>query len=314
MTRTATPLLAATGTEISSGVALVFPGQGSQRPGMAQPWRDTPGFALWAEADDILGRDVSVLGLDATAEQLTEPVNCQVALYVHHAVLFANWRAAGRQAAVAAGHSLGEYNALHAAGVLTFADGLRLVDQRARATQAAASTNPGGMVACLGGDTAALLATAEQAGVFVANDNAEGQLVLSGSNEALERFAAAAAEQRAKIVRLGVGAAYHSPLMASAVGPLVVALERTSFAEASIPVIANVDAAPHTSAGEWPALLEAQLTAPVRWRETLLALRDTGIAELVELGASPVLAALAKRVTPELARQTISTPDALETT
>lgn len=281
---------------------------------MAEPWRETEAFALWAHADEILGRDVSALGTTATAEELTEPVNCQVALYVHHAVLFTHWRAAGRQAAVAAGHSLGEYNALHAAGVLSFADGLRLVDQRARATQSAAGSNPGGMVACLGGDAAALRALAEQAGVFLANDNADGQLVLSGSDEALQRFATAAADQRAKIVRLGVGAAYHSPLMEPAVAPLVAALERTTFAEASIPVIANVDAAAHTGAAEWPALLEAQLTAPVRWRETLLALRDTGVAELVELGASPVLTGLAKRVTPELARRTISTPDALETT
>lgn len=294
--------------------ALVFPGQGSQREGMARPWQDTPHAQKWTQAGEVLGWDVARLGTTATADELRDPVHCQVALYVHGAVLFDAWSAGGNTAHVTAGHSLGEYNALLAAGVLTFEDGLRLVEQRARATAAAAAQHPGGMVACLGGDSAAARDACLSAGASVANDNADGQLVVAGDEAALKRFTAAMADSRSRVVRLEVGAAYHSPAMAPAVEALVAALHAATWHDARIPVVSNVDAQPHQDAGEWASLLAAQLTAPVRWRETMLCLQAMGATEIVELGASPVLTGLAKRTTPALRRRCVTEPADLETT
>jgi len=291
--------------------ALVFPGQGSQRPGMAAPWRDDPAFALWGRADELLGRNVTRLGLDAGADELREPVNCQVALFVHHAVMTQAWQRTGRRPAAVAGHSLGEYSALLAAGVVSFADALWLVDARARATQAAANAAPGGMVACLGHDTEAVAAACREAGAHVANDNAEGQVVVAGSHEALGGVVRLLAGRSGRVVPLQVGAAYHSPHMAAAVPAFSRAVRRASFAPTRVPVVANVDARPHTDSADWPALLTDQLTAPVRWRETVMTLTAMGVTTVVELGASPVLTGLVKRVAPETARTTVSAPDHL---
>lgn len=292
--------------------AVVFPGQGSQRGGMAAAWREHPAYGLWAEADEVLGRNVTHLGLDASAEDLRDPVNCQIALFVHHAVLLAAWQAAGGVAAVTAGHSLGEYNALLAAGVISFADGLRLVQHRATATATAAAQQPGGMVACLGGDAEGLRAACQEAGVAIANDNAKGQLVVAGDDAGLDAFSALATAQRARVIRLEVGAAYHSPAMAPAVEIFGPSLDAATFRDADIDVISNVDARVHRSAAEWPDLLRRQLVAPVRWRETATALAGAGAHEVVELGASPVLTGLIKRTTPELRRRFVSAPADLE--
>lgn len=294
-----------------TGQAVVFAGQGSQRPGMALAWRGDPAFGLWAQADELLGRDVTRLGTTAPAAELRLPANCQVALYVHAAVTYAAWQREGGTAVVFAGHSLGEYNALQAAGVLSFADGLRLVDQRARATQEAADANPGGMLAIIGGDSDVLRELCQRSGAAIGNDNAPGQLVVSGTDAALTAFTEAADGSGAKIIRLEVGAAYHSPLMEPAVGPLDAALAATHFADAVAPVIANVDARPHDRGADWPALLRAQLTAGVRWRETLERIAASADA-LVELSASPVLTGMAKRVAPQLARRTITTPEQID--
>lgn len=294
--------------------AVVFPGQGSQRPGMARPWQGTAGYRRWAEADEVLGWDVSRLGTDADAGELRVPLHCQVALYVHGAVLFDAWVAAGGTAGVAAGHSLGEYNALLAAGVISFADGLRLVEQRALATQSAAAANPGGMVACLGGEADAVARACADAGAELANDNADGQWVVSGDDSALAHFTEAATQARARVIRLEVGAAYHSSAMAQAVPAFAGAVAQTQFADSAVGVISNVDARVHHRGADWPRLLEAQLTTPVRWRETMGCLAELGVTSMVELGASPVLTGLAKRTSPGLHRQFICVPDDLEAT
>lgn len=296
--------------EDTEGVAVVFPGQGSQRAGMAQAWRGQPSFARWQQADDLLGRDITRLGLDADADELRVPLNCQVALFVHGVVLHEAWTATGGAATVTAGHSLGEYNALVAAGVLDFADGLRLVDARARETQSAADERPGTMVACLGYPVDAVAAACDRAGAHVANDNAPGQIVVAGDGDALDRLRddLAATGERGKVVTLEVGAAYHSPHMEPAVAPFGAVLDGTEFRDSAIPVIANVDAQRHRAAGDWPQVLRAQLTAPVRWRETVLAMADSGVTEVVELGASAVLTALVKRTDRSLGRRTVIEP------
>jgi [acyl-carrier-protein] S-malonyltransferase len=299
-----------------TAVALVFPGQGSQTEGMARAWAGHPAAARWTQADETLDRDVSRLGFDAPADELREPAKCQLALFVHHIVLLEAWRAAGGAEPVAvAGHSLGEYDALVAAGVLDFADGLRLVDARAERTQQAADAAPGSMVACLGFDVDIVAEACTEAGAYVANDNAPGQIVAAGSSEALarltERLGSEGTTSRGKVRPLKVGAAYHSPHMEAAVEPFGRSLDSATFADARVPVVANVDAQPHTAAGEWPDLLRRQLTAPVRWRETVTTLAGLGVDEVVELGASPVLTGLVKRSDRSLGRRTVSLPDDL---
>lgn len=292
---------------------MVFPGQGSQRAGMAQPWRDEPSFLRWAEADELLGRDVTRLGLDAEEDELRVPLNCQVALFVHFVVQHEAWRAAGGRARATAGHSLGEYAALVAAGVLGFADALRLVDVRARATQDAADERPGTMVACLGYPADVVTAACDKVGAHVANDNAPGQLVAAGAAADLDRLreVLAGSGERGKVVNLQVGAAYHSPHMEPAVEPFGVTLDVATFSTATVPVVANVDARPHTAVGDWPALLRAQLTSPVRWRETVGTFGELGLTSVVELGPSPVLTGLVKRTDRSLDRRTVITPDDL---
>ncbi len=296
--------------EDTEGVAVVFPGQGSQRAGMAQAWRGQPSFARWRQADDLLGRDITRLGLDADADELRVPLNCQVALFVHGVVMHEAWTATGATATVTAGHSLGEYNALVAAGVLDFADGLRLVDARARATQSAADERPGTMVACLGYPVDVVAAACDRVGAHVANDNAPGQIVVAGDAEVLDRLRddLATTGERGKVVTLEVGAAYHSPHMEPAVAPFGAVLDDIVFRDSAIPVIANVDAQQHRAAGDWPQVLRAQLTAPVRWRETVVAMAGSGVNQVVELGASAVLTALVKRTDRSLGRRTVIEP------
>lgn len=298
----------------SEGLALVFPGQGSQRPGMAREWQGTRPFERWRQADELLGRNVTRLGLDAGEDELRQPVNCQIGLFVHGTVLLDAWLAHGARPVAVAGHSLGEYNALVAAGALRFADALRLVDARARCTQAAADARPGTMLACLGFPVELVAAACEEAGAYVANDNAPGQVVISGSRAALDRArdALAAMGERGKVVTLDVGAAYHSPHMAAAVDVLGAALDRATFEAASVPVVANVDAQPHLDAPEWPTLLRQQVVSPVRWRETVGTLAGLGARQIVELGASAVLTGMVKRIDRSLTRRTVIIPADLQ--
>ena len=293
-------------------IALVFPGQGSQQEGMALPWRDHPAMQRWAEASDLLGWDVAALGADADADTLREPRNCQIALFVHHVVLLEAWREAGGEEPIAvAGHSLGEYDALVAADVLDFADALRLVDVRARATQEAAQAAPGTMLACLGFEVAEVHAACTAAGAYVANDNAPGQIVVAGSAEALERLRDALADRSGKLRDVNVGAAYHSPHMRAAESPLAGALAEATFADAEVPVVANVDAAAHTAAADWPELLRRQVVSQVRWRESVTTLAELGVDEVVELGATAVLTGMVKRIDRSLTRRTVSAPEDL---
>ena len=294
--------------------AVVFPGQGSQRPAMALPWAEEPTFTRWADADEILGRDITHLGITADATELREPASCQVALFVHHAVVWDAWRRGGVRPALVAGHSLGEYSALYAAGVLSFPDALRLVDARARATQAAAEASPGRMVACLGCDAEAVAQACAASGAHVANDNAPGQVVVAGSPAALDRLTELLADGPGRVAPLEVGAAYHSPHMAPAVEPFGAALDRTTFADSDVAVVANVDARAHSTGRDWPQLLRAQLTSPVRWADTVRTLAAEGITAVVELGASPVLTGLVKRIDRSLERRFVEAPSDLEGT
>jgi [acyl-carrier-protein] S-malonyltransferase len=273
--------------------ALLFPGQGSHAEGMDQPYRGTPLFE----------RGLEILGFDPF-ERLAEGTRFQQpALFLCSIAAWDAWRgeAADGDAAevdpgdvvAAAGHSLGEYAALVAAGALTFEDAVPLVAERGAAMDDAGREQAGGMLAMLGGDGLAVVALAERLGLTVANDNAPGQLVLSGADDALQRAEELAKESTgARARRLDVSGAFHSPLMAPAAGRLAAALERTPVHPFEIPVYANGSAAPFTDVR---AELAEHLLRPVRWRETLLALRARGVERFAELGPGAVLTGLVKR-------------------
>ena len=278
-------------TLMPSSIALLFPGQGSHAEGMDEPYRGHP---LFERGLDLLGHDPFERLSDGTRYQ-------QPALFLCSVAAWDQWRAGedddadddAGEAIAAAGHSLGEYAALVAAGALQFDDAVKLVDERADAMADAGEQRAGGMIAMLGGESRDVRALADRLGLVVANDNAPGQLVLSGSVDALEAAEDVAREETgARARRLDVTGAFHSPLMEPAADRLRAALESTPVHPMQIPVYSNGSAAPF---GDVRSELAENLLRPVRWRETLLALRAAGVERFVELGPGAVLTGLVKR-------------------
>jgi [acyl-carrier-protein] S-malonyltransferase len=279
-------------------IVFTFPGQGSQRPGMGEPWRDHPSWELVREASDIAGRDVARLLLDADADELTATRNSQLATFVLSLVVLDAVERLGVSPARAAGHSLGEYTALVAAGALGFDDGIRLVAERGDAMQAAAEEHRGAMAAILGlgDDQVELACVATEGEVWVANFNAPGQVVIAGEPDAVQRAGEAAKRLGAKrSMSLPVSGAFHTPHMAPARERLEKAIDAADLRAPDVPVMANVDAAAHLDATDWAALLRDQLTSPVRWRQILYELDDAGVSTFLELGPGSVLTGMAKR-------------------
>ncbi|MEZ5122252.1 MAG: ACP S-malonyltransferase [Solirubrobacterales bacterium] len=260
-----------------TSVAIIFPGQGSHEHGMDEGLRDDPLFV----------RGLDVLGFDPFA-RLDEGTRFQQpALFLCSVVA---WERSGLASPLAAaGHSLGEYAALVAAGALDFEAALALVALRGDAMARAGEERPGSMVAVLGEDDAAVRAAAHEHGLTIANDNAPGQLVLSGPVAGVEAVDASDLRTR----RLDVSGAFHSPLMAPAAEELARALEDVEVHAPRFPVISNGTAAPF---GDVRAELVENLLSPVRWRETVLALRRMGAEDFVELGPGRVLSGLVKRI------------------
>jgi [acyl-carrier-protein] S-malonyltransferase len=266
--------------------ALLFPGQGSHAEGMEEPYRDHP----------TLERGLELLGYDPF-ERLSDGTRYQQpALFLCSVAAWEQWREEtdeADEARAAAGHSLGEYAALVAAGALQFDDAVRLVDERAAAMADAGELHAGGMVALLGGDPRGVRALATRLGLIVANDNAPGQLVLSGPTAAIDEAENSARDEAgARARRLDVSGAFHSPLMEPAAERLRAALEATPISEPQIPVYSNGTAAPFVDVR---SELSENLLRGVRWRETLLAMRTAGIERFVELGPGTVLTGLVKR-------------------
>ncbi len=290
--------------------AFLFPGQGSQYVGMgADLYEQFPAArAVIDEAAEQLPFPLTALmfgtGGNADVEQaaLTETHVTQPALYVHSLAAFAVLSERGHAPDMTAGHSLGEYSALAAAGALGFAEGLRLVRLRGELMNRAGDERPGTMSAVLGMDADALERLCEEVTetgegvVQCANFNAPGQIVISGDNDAVARAGEAAKAAGAKrVLPLPVSGAFHSPLMAYARDGLAAALEQTEIHSPRCPVYLNVTARPTTDPGEIRRQLLAQLTAPVRWAQTLEAMRADGADRFVEVGAGNVLAGLVKR-------------------
>jgi [acyl-carrier-protein] S-malonyltransferase len=293
-------------------LAFTFPGQGSQKPGMGQPWVDHPSWELVADASEIAERDIEKLLLDADADELKLPRNTQLATFMLSMVVLDAVERVGIEPSVAAGHSLGEYTALAAVGALSLDDGVRIVTVRGEAMQNAADLRPGTMIALLGLDDDDADAACRRADgdAWVANYNAPGQTVIAGDPAALERASAAAKELGAKrAMALPVGGAFHTPYMTPARDRLREAIATATIHELEIPVFANVDARSHQSAADWSSLLSAQLVSPVRWRQTVQNMADAGVNTLIELGPGNVLTGLAKRIVPDVRALSISTPD-----
>jgi len=296
-------------------LAFTFPGQGSQQPGMGRPWVDHPSWSLVAAASEASGRDVAALLLDADADELKRTENAQLATYVLSLVVHDAVTRLGVRGARAAGHSLGEYSALTAVGALTLEDGVRLVTERGAAMQAAADARPGAMAAVLGADDDAVRAACDAASgdVWIANSNGAGQVVIAGDPDAITEATALAKERGArKVLPLPVGGAFHTPFMAPAADRLRAALAGTDFADASLPVIANVDALPHQHADQWADLLDQQLTSPVRWRESVERMVADGTIVFLELGPGAVLTGMAKRGAPDATAKAVSEPAQLD--
>ena len=282
--------------------AYVFPGQGAQYAGMGRDlYEQIPAArALFEEANAIWGFRITDIMFEGSAEELRQTRVTQPAVFLHSVILA---MALGVKPDAVAGHSLGEFSALVVAGALSFEEGLKLVSKRAMAMQRACEAHAGGMAAVINLDDGIVeQICAEVEGVVVAaNYNCPGQLVISGSDEAVaeacERIKAAGAR---RTLRLPVGGAFHSPLMEPAKQELEQAIEEATFLAPHCPIYQNVDAKPHTDPTEIKANLIAQLTAPVRWTQSVEAMVADGVERFTELGPGTVLQGLIKKVSSEV--------------
>ena len=298
--------------------AFLFPGQGSQYVGMGKELCERfPEARTWFDqADDILGVKLTSLCFEGPEEELKQTRNTQPALFVK------SWAALqlvkdALSPDFVAGHSLGEYSALAAAGALSFEDGLRAVRKRGELMWESGQKRPGTMAAVLGLDVDAVEKLCEEASsagsVQPANLNCPGQIVVSGEVAGVERAVELAGEHGAKkAMVLNVSGAFHSELMEDAQAELADFLAGITFRNAEVPVVANVSAAPSTDADELRANLVAQMTAPVRWEESMRFLREEGVEQFYEIGAGRVLRGLLRSIDRSASCVSIGTPASVE--
>ncbi|MEV4434111.1 ACP S-malonyltransferase [Streptomyces sp. NPDC049555] len=302
-------------------IGLVFPGQGTQKHNMGEPWRDTPSWELTAEISAVTGEDLPELLLSTPAEHLRRTDLAQLTVFTVSVIAHAEAVRTGfldGPVAALAGHSLGEYTALTAAGALTVAEGAALVAARGRAMREAARHREGTMGVLVAAPLAEVVAMVrevreEGADVWVANVNAPGQTVVSGSPEGVAAVAAKAPVIGARMLALPVGGAFHSPYMAPAAAALSGALRAARFAPRHLPVVANADARPYDGDCDWPELGVQQLTSPVLWEQSVHTLTaQLGCRRLVEIGPGRTLAGLIRRIVPDIDVTSVDGPGALE--
>ncbi len=304
--------------------AFVFPGQGSQSVGMGRGLADSFAEAreVFEEVDEALKQKLSTLMFEGPEDELTLTENAQPALMAVSMAVMRVLEGQGglelaRAADFVAGHSLGEYSALTAAGSLSLADAARLLKIRGRAMQEAVPVGAGAMAALLGlslEDAAAVAAEAAQGQVCTAaNDNADGQVVISGHKEAVERaIGIAKGKGCRRAVLLPVSAPFHCPLMQPAAERMDEALREVEIRTPAVPLIANVRAAAVSDPDEIRSLLVEQVTGMVRWRESVLYMKEQGVSELVELGAGKVLSGLVRRIDRSLSARSVQGPEDMD--
>jgi|CXWL01.1.fsa_nt_gi [acyl-carrier-protein] S-malonyltransferase len=299
--------------------AFVFPGQGSQKIGMGRDWVEASAAAraVFDEADEMLGFGLGKLCWEGPDDELALTANLQPALLATSIAIHRATRPALPAPVAVAGHSLGEYSALVAAGVLELGDALRLVRRRGELMQAAVPVGEGAMAAILGLDDEAvdtLVAEAAEGEVLaVANRNAPGQLVIAGATAAVERAVELARGRGGKPKILPVSAPFHCPLMRPAREGLAPMLEATAFADPALPVVVNVDAAPITTGAAARDALVRQIDGTVRWIESIAVMTDRlGATGVVEVGPGAVLQGLVKRIRPDAQRFGLADPAGLD--
>jgi [acyl-carrier-protein] S-malonyltransferase len=302
-------------------IAFVFPGQGSQSVGMLDAWTDDETVRdTMAEASDALGQDLSALIAQGPAETLNLTTNTQPVMLASAVAMHRAWvKAGGPQATIMAGHSLGEYSALTAAGGLQLEDAVRLVRIRADAMQAAVPVGTGGMAAILGLDDAVVVSACERAAqgqvVEAVNFNAPAQVVIAGHKEAVDRACELAKAEGAKrALPLPVSAPFHSSLLQPAAEVLARALAGISMSTPQVPVLNNVDVAMPSDAEAIKDALVRQAWHPVRWVETILAMKAQGVTHIVECGPGKVLTGLVKRIDRDLVGLSVTDPASLHAT
>ncbi|OYX56204.1 MAG: [acyl-carrier-protein] S-malonyltransferase [Brevundimonas subvibrioides] len=306
-------------------LALLFPGQGSQAVGMGAALADAFASArdVFAEIDQALGQDLSGLMRNGPEDQLTLTENAQPALM---AVSLAVMRVLDKEfgvsvdrAAFVAGHSLGEYSALAAAGALSLTDTARLLKLRGQAMQRAVPVGQGAMASLIGPKTdlalaeAAAAAGAEVGVCVVANDNNNGNVVISGEKAAVDRAIEKAKELGARAIPLNVSAPFHCPLMQPAADEMATALAAASLVSPVVPLVANITARPETDAAAIRRLLVEQVTGRVRWRESMEWMAtEGGVTRFVEIGSGKVLTGMARRIAPDAESLALNSPEDIE--